>query len=91
MRVVLRKDPGRNLGLHFEGENPELYENIKDFIRHNTQWLTAPYSAAVKAAAPFIQCDTAHYLFIEFWSDVDRIIPVVEILQREFNLDIEMV
>jgi hypothetical protein len=89
MKVFLKKVSGRGWGLHFEGQNPDLYEDIKGFIRTNVQWLDAPHSKAVKAASPFIQRDTPNYLFIEFRSDADRFMPVVEILRDEFGFYLE--
>lgn len=89
MKATLEKIPGKQMGLHFRGNNPRRYEELKTFIIHNTQWSDAPHFAITKPAHPFIQSSAKDYLFIEFWSDEKYWRPFVELFAKECNFTVE--
>ncbi len=88
-RVTLSSPGGdKNVGLEFFDVSDETRREIKAFITYNCRWSDAPYYEVAYNAHPFIQCDGEGYMFIEFWSDKENYLPLVEIMKKELNFEI---
>lgn len=88
MRVHVWQSPGKNHGLHFYEIEDDLKMKLMGFLRYHNGYLDAKHFEVVKASGFFFQGDQPGWLFIEFWSHEPRWRPVVELLQKEFALNI---
>lgn len=94
MKIIYKKVPGKNHGLHFEaddhrtgaGFDVKVAEKVKSFVNYNATWLNAPYNSESHKAHPFIQSDCDSYLFIEFWSAPPKHKAYVEVLFKELGI-----